>query len=70
MADVTTQKAEARAESMGYMCREVGDPRDSNPYLEHRKPAGVDDPVTAAFIAAWWRGWDQADRVLQGDKLP
>jgi len=49
---------------MGYLCREVGNARASNPYLEHRRSPPLDDPIVDEFIAAWWRGWDRADAML------
>ena len=58
-------KAASHAESTGYLCREVGYARASNPYLEHRRSPPLDDPVIDEFIAAWWRGWDRADAMLK-----
>ena len=57
----------ARAEEMGSICREMGDPRDSNPYIQHMHVSPV---LAGEFAEAWWRGWDQADASLQHGKLP
>ena len=54
------------AEELGYMAREFGDPREANPYLEHRKPSGPDDSCDP-LIVAWYRGWDLADKMLRGE---
>ena len=56
------EKLELRAESMGSMCREVGDPRDRNPYLEH---LDVSPAIARELAEAWWRGWDRADAALK-----
>ena len=58
-------KAASHAESTGYLCREVGYARASNPYLEHRRSPSLDDPIVGEFIAAWWRGWDRADAMFK-----
>ena len=59
------QKAEGRSESMGYMGREVGDPRDSNPYAKLFPHTALESKVLRDLAAAWWRGWDRADAVLK-----
>jgi hypothetical protein len=59
----------ARAEQLGAMAREFGDPRDSNSYVELRKPGGPDELVDG-LVAAWYRGWDRADAALASGKRP
>lgn len=52
----------ARAEEMGSISREMGDPRESNPYLQH---VYVSPVLAREFAEAWWRGWDRADGSLK-----
>jgi len=61
---MTQQEAEARAESIGYHDREVGEPQDSNPYRQLTPQEELESRVIGVLVAAWWRGWDQADAVL------
>ena len=60
---MSQQKAEDRAESLGSLDREVGQPRDTNPYLQLIAQNELESKVIAALAAAWWRGWDRADTV-------
>jgi hypothetical protein len=69
-ANVSQERAEARAESMGSLDREVGQPRDSNPYAQLIPQSDLERTVISTLTVAWWRGWDQADAILQGDGLP
>lgn len=62
---MSQQEAEARAESMGYLDREIGQPRDSNPYSQLTAQNDLESRVIAALVAAWWRGWDQADAAMK-----
>ena len=57
--------AEAEAESFGFLARQVNDQRASNPYLMYLQQRS---PTTQVLAEAWWRGWDRADAILQGDK--
>jgi len=54
------------AEQLGRTAREFGNARESNSYLEHRKPAGEPDDYCDMLIAAWSRGRDAADAMLKG----
>lgn len=53
------------AVQLGRMARGFEDPRESNSYLEHRKPAGEPDDLCDMLIAAWYRGWNEADAMLK-----
>jgi hypothetical protein len=61
---VIDPKAEARAEAMGCLSRDIDHPRDSNPYLK-LKHAAWSDPLVDALIAAWYCGWDDADAAFR-----
>jgi hypothetical protein len=63
---VSQERAEARAESMGYFDRELGQPRDSNPYALLIPEDELEERVISSLTAAWSRGWDRADAILQG----
>jgi hypothetical protein len=67
---MSQERAEARAESMGYFDREVGQPRNSNPYAQLTAQDELEERVLGALTAAWCRGWDQADAILREDRLP
>ena len=56
-----------RVERMGFFARIHGVPRLANPYRSAGEP-GVEDVQAASdddssLAAAWWSGWDRADRL-------
>ena len=55
------KEAEARAESIGYHDRGIGEPRESNPYRQLTPQDELESRVIEVLVAAWWRGWDRAD---------
>ena len=67
---MSQQRAEARAEAMGYEDRETGEPRDSNPYARLAAHDELERAVIGALADAWWRGWDQAEAVIRRRNLP
>ena len=66
---MTQQEAEARAEAMGYRDREADEQRDSNPYRQLTPMDELESRVIEVLVAAWWRGWDEADAVLRRGNL-
>ena len=58
--------AEAAAEAWGFMARQTGVARESNPYEAHLQVS----PFAFALAEAWWRGWDLADSMLPGEPKP
>ncbi len=63
---MSQETAETRAESMGYFDRELGQPRSSNPYAQLAAEDELEERVLGVLTAAWSRGWDRADAILQG----
>jgi hypothetical protein len=50
-------------ESWGSMAREAGEPRNSNPYIDH-----LSLKKGQPFVNAWYRGCDADDAMLNGQR--
>ena len=53
LSNMTDSELEARAEELGRMAQECGDPRDSNSYVELRRQRGSDE-LLGSLITAWY----------------
>ena len=62
-----------RVERMGFFARIHGVPRLANPYRSAGNP-GLEDVNGASddssLAAAWWSGWDRADRLAAAFDAP
>lgn len=62
-----------RVERMGFFARIHGVPRLANPYESMGKPGPEDvdrAPDDSSLAAAWWSGWDRADRLTAAFDAP
>ena len=62
-----------RVERMGFFARIHGMPRALNPYWSAGEPGvdGVEPPSDeSSLAAAWWSGWDRADRLTAAFDSP